>query len=195
MNPLSGCLLGGGPAFAQFVPEVSNLENRIPAPLPPPPQPPVINGPLSQGVAPPSSMSRRISTRSATASQVACNRAPTPACAAGNSTPTHARVPTIIDRARAGGSAPTNEQTRFASNQFHACPRPRWSCPSPSRYCCRRPHGLLKNFALCLDTRMVRKRVSRCRRVLSHRKCHRKSADFRGLESTDGKTYPCSGPP
>ena len=26
-----------------------NLQNRIPAPLPPPPQPPVINGPLSQG--------------------------------------------------------------------------------------------------------------------------------------------------
>lgn len=25
-----------------------NLQNRIPAPLPPPPQPPVINGPLSQ---------------------------------------------------------------------------------------------------------------------------------------------------
>jgi hypothetical protein len=25
------------------------LQNRIPAPLPPPPQPPVINGPLSQG--------------------------------------------------------------------------------------------------------------------------------------------------
>jgi len=50
----AGCLLGGAPAFAQFVPQVPNLENRIPAPLPPPPQPPVINGPLSQGVAPPS---------------------------------------------------------------------------------------------------------------------------------------------
>lgn len=46
-------LLGGGPAFAQIVPQVPNLESRIPAPLPSPAQPPVINGPLSPGVAPP----------------------------------------------------------------------------------------------------------------------------------------------
>ena len=41
------CLLAGG-ALAQPLPS-PNLENRIPAPLPPPPQPPVINGPLGQG--------------------------------------------------------------------------------------------------------------------------------------------------
>ncbi len=37
-------------AFAQVPGGLPNpdLQNRIPAPLPPPPQPPVINGPLSQ---------------------------------------------------------------------------------------------------------------------------------------------------
>ena len=37
-------------ALAQLPPGVPDpyLQNRIPAPLPPPPQPPVINGPLSQ---------------------------------------------------------------------------------------------------------------------------------------------------
>jgi len=49
----AGVLLCGAPAFAQILPQVPNLENRIPAPLPPPAQPPVINGPLSQGAAPP----------------------------------------------------------------------------------------------------------------------------------------------
>jgi hypothetical protein len=41
------------PTLAQ-VPGLPNpdLQNRIPAPLPPPPQPPVINGPLSQGPPP-----------------------------------------------------------------------------------------------------------------------------------------------
>ena len=40
-------------AFAQVPawPEPS-LQGRIPAPLPPPPEPPIINGPLSQGPAP-----------------------------------------------------------------------------------------------------------------------------------------------
>jgi hypothetical protein len=46
-------IVADAPAFAQFVPQVPNLENRIPAPLPPPPQSPDINGPLFQGAAPP----------------------------------------------------------------------------------------------------------------------------------------------
>ena len=45
---LAGCIFAG-PATAQLVPSPPELENRIPAPLPPPPQPPVINGPLAQG--------------------------------------------------------------------------------------------------------------------------------------------------
>src|SRR5258708_33167271 len=40
------------PAAAQFIPTPPALENRIPAPLPPPPQPPIINGPYGQGPAP-----------------------------------------------------------------------------------------------------------------------------------------------
>lgn len=40
------------PAAAQFVPTPPALENRIPAPLPPPPQPPIINGPLGQSPPP-----------------------------------------------------------------------------------------------------------------------------------------------
>ena len=55
-----GCVvaaLSGTAAFAQGpgqVPGLPNpdLQNRIPAPLPPPPQPPIINGPLSQGPPP-----------------------------------------------------------------------------------------------------------------------------------------------
>ena len=51
---IAGDLLSGGaPAIAQLLPQVPNLENRIPAPLPPPAQPPIINGPLSQGAVPP----------------------------------------------------------------------------------------------------------------------------------------------
>jgi len=41
-----------GPAAAQIVPTPPALENRIPAPLPPPPQPPIINGPLGQSPPP-----------------------------------------------------------------------------------------------------------------------------------------------
>ncbi len=41
------CLVAGT-ALAQPLPP-PDLENRIPAPLPPPPQAPVINGPLGQG--------------------------------------------------------------------------------------------------------------------------------------------------
>jgi len=40
------------PAPAQLVPTPPVLENRIPAPLPPPAPPPIINGPLGQGPAP-----------------------------------------------------------------------------------------------------------------------------------------------
>jgi hypothetical protein len=49
---LFACVLAAPPAAAQFVPPPPELQNRIPAPLPPPPQPPVINGPL--GRSPPS---------------------------------------------------------------------------------------------------------------------------------------------
>jgi hypothetical protein len=40
------------PAAAQIIPTPPALENRIPAPLPPPPQPPIINGPLGQAPPP-----------------------------------------------------------------------------------------------------------------------------------------------
>jgi hypothetical protein len=39
-------------AFAQFIPPPPELENRIPLPLLPPPQPPIINGPLGQAPPP-----------------------------------------------------------------------------------------------------------------------------------------------
>jgi hypothetical protein len=44
----AACLLAAEPAFAQYVPPPPELQNRIPQPLPPPPQPPIINGPLGQ---------------------------------------------------------------------------------------------------------------------------------------------------
>jgi hypothetical protein len=44
-----GAGIGGGVRFRQ----PSALQNRIPAPLPPPPLPPVINGPLSPSGLPP----------------------------------------------------------------------------------------------------------------------------------------------
>jgi hypothetical protein len=37
-------VLAVSPAVAQFVPPPPDLQNRIPAPLPPPPKPPMING-------------------------------------------------------------------------------------------------------------------------------------------------------
>ncbi len=40
------CLLFAAPALAQVVPPVPDLSNRIPAPLPPPEPPPIINGPI-----------------------------------------------------------------------------------------------------------------------------------------------------
>jgi hypothetical protein len=48
----AGCFIGGASAFAQVLPQIPDLQNRIPAPLPPPPQPPTINGPLSQSPPP-----------------------------------------------------------------------------------------------------------------------------------------------
>jgi len=49
---LLACALLAPPALAQIVPHPPELENRIPAPLPPPPQPPIINGPLGQSPPP-----------------------------------------------------------------------------------------------------------------------------------------------
>jgi hypothetical protein len=52
------------PAAAQIVPTPPALENRIPAPLPPPPQPPIINGPLQQGPPPGVYVPPRLNTHS-----------------------------------------------------------------------------------------------------------------------------------
>jgi hypothetical protein len=53
-----GC--GLGCASAQILPQVPDLQNRIPAPLPPPPEPPIINGPLTRAPAPGPQMQRRL---------------------------------------------------------------------------------------------------------------------------------------
>jgi hypothetical protein len=49
---IGAALAAGGPltnpVMAQLATPPPDLQNRIPAPLPPPPQPPAINGPLSQ---------------------------------------------------------------------------------------------------------------------------------------------------
>jgi len=58
------CALVAPPAFAQIVPPPPELENRIPAPLPPPPQPPIINGPLGQSPPPGVYDPRRLNTHS-----------------------------------------------------------------------------------------------------------------------------------
>jgi hypothetical protein len=52
------------PAAAQIVPTPPVLENRIPAPLPPPPQPPIINGPLGQSPPPGVYIPPRLNTQS-----------------------------------------------------------------------------------------------------------------------------------
>ncbi len=70
MNRLSyvvaavGVVLVGAPAAAQLTPLPPELENRIPAPLPPPPQPPIINGPLSQSPSPGVVVPRSLDTHS-----------------------------------------------------------------------------------------------------------------------------------
>ncbi len=56
--------LVSGPAAAQIVPTPPALENRIPAPLPPPPQPPIINGPLGQSPPPGVYVPPRLNTHS-----------------------------------------------------------------------------------------------------------------------------------
>jgi hypothetical protein len=53
-----------GSAAAQIVPTPPALENRIPAPLPPPPQAPIINGPLQQGPPPGVYIPPRLNTHS-----------------------------------------------------------------------------------------------------------------------------------
>ena len=70
--PMHRCLALSGlalaflvaPAAAQFVPPPPVLENRIPAPLPPPPQPPIINGPLGQSPPPGVYIPPRLNTQS-----------------------------------------------------------------------------------------------------------------------------------
>jgi len=49
---LLACLLAASPALAQFQPPPPELQNRIPAPLPPPAPQPIINGPLGQNPPP-----------------------------------------------------------------------------------------------------------------------------------------------
>jgi hypothetical protein len=55
------CLLAVAPAAAQIIPDPPS---RIPAPLPPPPQPPIINGPLGQGPPPGVYVPPRLNTHS-----------------------------------------------------------------------------------------------------------------------------------
>ena len=57
------CALGATHAVAQIITNPA-LENRIPAPLPPPPQPPIINGPLQQAPPPGVYMPRQLNTHS-----------------------------------------------------------------------------------------------------------------------------------
>jgi len=48
----AACIALAPPALAQFQPPPPDLQNRIPQPLPPPPQPPIVNGPLGQSPPP-----------------------------------------------------------------------------------------------------------------------------------------------
>lgn len=61
---LAGWVPISAPALAQLVPEPPALQNRIPAPLPPPPQPPAINGPLGQSPPPGIHLPPRLNTHS-----------------------------------------------------------------------------------------------------------------------------------
>jgi len=58
------CLLSNVQAFAQIPMHPPELQNRIPAPLPPPPQPPIINGPYQQGPPPGVYIAPRLNTHS-----------------------------------------------------------------------------------------------------------------------------------
>lgn len=57
-------ILAAPMALAQIVPTPPALENRIPAPLPPPAPPPIINGPLGQSPPPGVYMPPRLNTQS-----------------------------------------------------------------------------------------------------------------------------------
>jgi hypothetical protein len=46
------CAISSASASAQIIPPNSYLQNRIPAALPPPPEPPTINGPTIQAPSP-----------------------------------------------------------------------------------------------------------------------------------------------
>jgi hypothetical protein len=59
-----GSLVTASPVLAQFPPPNPDLQNRIPAPLPPPEPPPVINGPLGQSPSPGVYNPRRLDTHS-----------------------------------------------------------------------------------------------------------------------------------
>jgi len=59
---IMGAVVTGGPALAQFIPPPPELQNRIPEPLPPPPRPPIINGPLGQSAPPGVARQRRLNT-------------------------------------------------------------------------------------------------------------------------------------
>jgi hypothetical protein len=59
-----GLALVSTSAAAQIVPTPPALENRIPAPLPPPAQPPIINGPLGQSPPPGVYIPPRLNTHS-----------------------------------------------------------------------------------------------------------------------------------
>ena len=57
-------MLAAPPVAAQFVPPPPELQNRIPAPLLPPPQAPIINGPLGQSPPPGVYQPERLNTHS-----------------------------------------------------------------------------------------------------------------------------------
>ena len=59
-----GLALVSASAAAQIVPTPPALENRIPAPLPPPAQAPIINGPLGQSPPPGVYVPPRLNTHS-----------------------------------------------------------------------------------------------------------------------------------
>src|SRR5438876_11661133 len=63
------CAVPGRAILAQFIPPPPELENRIPQPLPPPPQPPIINGPLGQAPPPGVIKQRRIDSAGARATR------------------------------------------------------------------------------------------------------------------------------
>jgi hypothetical protein len=60
----AACILAAPSAFAQIAPPPPELQNRIPAPLPPPPEAPAINGPLGQSPPPGVYQPRRLETHS-----------------------------------------------------------------------------------------------------------------------------------